>query len=211
MHIPWYHQVSIMSRRSDVASQCRELKLQVLFVDLGKAWRRDAQLWREVFADNRTDIVLLAQHPDAEVVVRALRAGVYEVIDTNYRFFSHAVAKALFNSMVERHPKHDRELHIREFGEASVALRSRRVLLSRTESQVLSILAHSKGRYVPSSAIMEGIWGGTAANHKEDIYVYISRLREKLEKEPGQPEMIMSSRGLGYFFTGELSSHVVLV
>lgn len=200
-----------MSRRSDIVRRCRELKLQVLFLDFGSAWRQDAQVWRELFADNLTDVVVLAHHPLPDQVVRALRAGVYEVIDTTSGFFPYKVTKTLLDSMMERHPKHDRELHIREFGEASVAVRSRRVLLSRTEYQVLSILVHSRGRYIPSQTIMEGIWGATAANHKEDIYVYISRLREKLEKKPNKPELILSSRGMGYAFMGEISSHVLLV
>ena len=211
MHIPWQHQVSILSRHTDIVTKCRELRLQVLFLDLGPAWRQDAQLWRDLFADNLTDVIVLAQQPATVQVMRALRAGVYEVIDMNCAFFSHTVTKALLNSMMERQPKHDRELHIREFGEASVAIRSRRVLLTRTEYQVLSILAHAGGRYVSSQAIMEKIWGSTAANHKEDLYVYISRLREKLEKKPGKPEMILSSRGMGYAFMGEISSRNLLL
>ena len=49
---------------------------------------------------------------------------------------------------------------------------------------------------------MNVVWGYTYAGDYRTVDVHIRRLREKLEKNPAEPDHIMTKWGVGYYFKG---------
>lgn len=77
-----------------------------------------------------------------------------------------------------------------------------RIRLTGTEFSLLELLVSCCGRTVSRSEILEQVWGYTL-EQKVDmrvVNVHISRLRAILEKDPKNPELILTSRGTGYLF-----------
>ena len=73
------------------------------------------------------------------------------------------------------------------------------VLLSALEYKLLSALLAHRGKLMTRGKLLEEIWDidGDFVNDNT-LTVYIKRLREKLEGNPQEPEIIKTVRGLGY-------------
>lgn len=72
--------------------------------------------------------------------------------------------------------------------------------LSPTEFRLLSLLVHFEGRVLPHNFLLKAVWGEECAYQSDYIRLYISYLRQKLEKDPSNPTLIHSEWGIGYRF-----------
>ncbi len=76
------------------------------------------------------------------------------------------------------------------------------IRLTSIEFSLLELLVSRCGRTVSRSEILEQVWGYTL-EHQVDtrvVDVHVSRLRANLEKDPKNPELILTARGTGYLF-----------
>lgn len=73
------------------------------------------------------------------------------------------------------------------------------VSLSALEYKLLSALLAQRGKLMTRGKLLEEIWDidGDFVNDNT-LTVYIKRLREKLEDDPQEPEIIKTVRGMGY-------------
>ncbi|MHB1628280.1 MAG: winged helix-turn-helix domain-containing protein [Bacilli bacterium] len=182
------------------------LELDVLFREVLYPTRAEFAQWREMSRIQSMDLVLITHDPLPSLKARALRTGAYDVIsETGSARISDDVGRILESVRRERRMFYKHEIAIRSYGEAVVTIRGKKVVLTRTEANLLKALIESKGRYLSTERLIAATWGNCVAGHKEDLYVYISRLRDKLEEMPGKPQLIVSSRGLGYAFLGEVT------
>jgi DNA-binding response OmpR family regulator len=75
------------------------------------------------------------------------------------------------------------------------------VPLTAIEFKILSLLMENRGKVFTKSRIYEHVWdGGFYESDDNTIMVHISRLREKIEDDPRNPEYLKTIRGLGYRF-----------
>lgn len=85
-----------------------------------------------------------------------------------------------------------------DFARAEVRLDGELISLSATEYRLLLQFAHSAGRILTAEDLLRNVWGEEYKDEKEILWVSISRLRQKLEKDPKQPELIVTHSGEGY-------------
>jgi two-component system KDP operon response regulator KdpE len=81
-----------------------------------------------------------------------------------------------------------------------VWVRGKRVKLSPTEFRMFSCLVKNRGWIVTHEQLLEKAWGPNYIGDKSFVKLYIRYLRQKIEKNPHKPQMIMTERGVGYFF-----------
>lgn len=76
---------------------------------------------------------------------------------------------------------------------------SEEIPLSALEFRLLMAFAGNRGRLLSRNKLLEDIWdiGGDFVNDNT-LTVYIKRLREKIEEDPQNPQIIKTVRGLGY-------------
>lgn len=74
--------------------------------------------------------------------------------------------------------------------------------LTPKEFQLLVQLATNPGKVYTRDFLLENIWGYEFAGDTRTVDVHIRHLRQKLEKDPSQPELIETIRGIGYRFKG---------
>ncbi len=76
------------------------------------------------------------------------------------------------------------------------------VNLTPTEFRLFTYLAQNIEQAITRRQILEAVWGHTAdIENERTINVHIRRLREKLEVDPGRPQMILTVPGIGYRLT----------
>jgi DNA-binding response OmpR family regulator len=97
-----------------------------------------------------------------------------------------------------------------DWGSRQVWVRGERVKLSPTEFKIMSCLIKSRGWIVTHEQLLEKAWGPNYIGDKSFVKLYIRYLRQKIEQDPHKPQIIMTERGVGYYFAmqNEESSNI---
>ena len=82
----------------------------------------------------------------------------------------------------------------------TVDVRGEPVDLTYLEFELLRTLAASPGRVFSRATLLQDLWGGAEYRDPRTIDVHVRHLREKIERDPGDPEFIFTVRGAGYRF-----------
>ena len=83
-----------------------------------------------------------------------------------------------------------------------VFVRGMEIKLPLKEFDLLHYLTQNPGRVLTREQIIDRIWGHDYFGDTKTLDVHIKRIREKVEKNPNNPEIIQTIRGLGYKFEG---------
>ncbi|CAH1659157.1 DNA-binding dual transcriptional regulator OmpR [Hyphomicrobiales bacterium] len=76
-----------------------------------------------------------------------------------------------------------------------------RVAVTGAEFDLLRVFCERPGRVLSRDILLDLTQGRTAAPYERSIDILISRLRQKIEREPREPELIKTIRSGGYLFT----------
>jgi DNA-binding response OmpR family regulator len=82
----------------------------------------------------------------------------------------------------------------------TVELEGTPVQLTYVEFELLRTMASHPGRVFSRKTLLEELWGGSDYREPRTIDVHVRHLREKLERDPREPEFIHTVRGVGYRF-----------
>ena len=98
---------------------------------------------------------------------------------------------------------------IMTFEDLTINLTRREVLLEGEplrlkpkEYDLLVFLARNRGTVLSRDLILERVWGWDYAGGTRTVDVHVRWLREKVEPDPGDPNRIITVRGIGYRFEG---------
>jgi two-component system response regulator RegX3 len=75
--------------------------------------------------------------------------------------------------------------------------------LTRSEFQLLRLLVSRPGEVFARRQIMEELWQTEFDGDERACDVHISNLRQKVERDPQRPELVVTVRGVGYKFEGQ--------
>ena len=88
-----------------------------------------------------------------------------------------------------------------DFERMQVYISDEPVKLSVTEYRILELLIKNKGRVLTRDMIIQKIWDDNENYVDENtLNVHIRRLRQKIEKDAGNPEYVITVFGIGYTF-----------
>ncbi|MDR1320537.1 MAG: response regulator transcription factor [Gracilibacteraceae bacterium] len=85
-------------------------------------------------------------------------------------------------------------------GARYVYVENREIELKNKEYELLYFLVSNAGIVFSKDHLYERIWGMDAYGDTKTVAVHISRLREKIEKDPASPEHLQTVWGAGYRF-----------
>lgn len=87
-----------------------------------------------------------------------------------------------------------------DFEQRLVTVRGKPINLTPIEYKLLYQLAANAGRILTHDQLVAKVWGPLFKEETQYLWVNISRLRSKIEKDPSEPEYILTERGVGYYF-----------
>ena len=87
-----------------------------------------------------------------------------------------------------------------DFERRMVSMRGEQARLTYVEFEILAALARSPGRVFTRDMLLGRVWGDSAYRDPRTIDVHIRHLREKLERDPKEPDYLFTVRGVGYRF-----------
>jgi len=82
-----------------------------------------------------------------------------------------------------------------------VTVNNVQVALPLKEFELLEFLMRNSGRVLTRTQLIDRVWGNDYVGDTKTLDVHIKRLRSKIEKDPANPEFILTVRGLGYKFS----------
>ena len=76
----------------------------------------------------------------------------------------------------------------------------RPVELTAKEFELLAWFARSPGRVYTRAQLLDQVWGYSHSGYEHTVNSHINRLRNKIERDPANPELIQTVWGVGYRF-----------
>ena len=68
------------------------------------------------------------------------------------------------------------------------------------EFELLEVLMRNAGRVLTRGQLIDRVWGSDYFGDTKTLDVHIKRIRSRIEKNPSEPVMLLTVRGLGYRF-----------
>lgn len=93
----------------------------------------------------------------------------------------------------------DKGLRI-HFDAQRVWVEGQQIELTPTEYTLLTYMVRHRRRILPYQQLIEHAWDGPDKGTRRGLFVHISRLRDKIEPDPEQPQFIVTRWGVGYVF-----------
>jgi two-component system KDP operon response regulator KdpE len=87
-----------------------------------------------------------------------------------------------------------------DFDRREIWVQDELVKLRPTEFRLLYHLVQNAGWVVPHDQLLAKVWGYEYRDETHYLRLYINYLRQKLERDPSNPEYILTERGVGYRF-----------
>jgi len=122
--------------------------------------------------------------------------------------FDFAELIARIQALLRRVPIHTGQ-GVHQFGSIHVDVRrsevtrdGMQIYLTARELQLLCYLVERTGSTVPRTELLRSLWGYEAGAFTRTVDTHVSSLRQKLEGNPGRPELILTVPGVGYKFMG---------
>jgi len=152
-------------------------------------------------------IIMLTALTGQEDIIKGLNAGADDYVVKPFQG-KELLARVQAVLRRTRMPPPNKDLPLR-FGGGDLVIDSsnRRVWaygetvdLTRKEYDLLLFLAQSAGRILPAATIFKNVWSYKAKASLNSVKWYVWRLRNKIEKDPGNPHFIVTERGVGYRF-----------
>jgi DNA-binding response OmpR family regulator len=164
------------------------------------------EVCKRLRAESEVPIIMLTARDDELDKVVGLELGADDYITKPFsiREFRSRVRALLRRAAVTR-PNGGGEVILADglkidVGRRSVEVRSSPVNLTYVEFELLRTLASHPGRVYSRRMLLELLWGAADYREPRTIDVHVRHLREKLERDPAEPEYILTVRGVGYRF-----------
>jgi two-component system KDP operon response regulator KdpE len=79
-----------------------------------------------------------------------------------------------------------------------VKVKGKPIKLTATEYALLQLFVRHAGKVLTHRQILKEVWGPTYVEQTHYLRVYMTHLREKIEVNPSQPELLITESGIGY-------------
>ena len=165
------------------------------------------EVCKRLRAKSSVPIIMLTARDDELDKVLGLELGADDYITKPFsiREFRSRIRALLRRAAAPRHDPRQDDVIVNggikvDLARRTVEAAGKQVQLTYVEFELLRILASNPGRVYTRQMLLEALWGGSEYREPRTIDVHVRHLREKLERDPSDPELIFTVRGVGYRF-----------
>lgn len=187
----------------------REKEYQLVILDVMMPGYDGFETLERIRKESSLPILMLTSKNDSISKVRGLRAGADDYLT---KPFDMDELTARIISLIRRYTRFNKgEGQALAFEGLTIDPDNRCVLTKKgtyelppKEFDLLLFLARNQGKILTKQRIYEEVWGETYVYDDSNIMAIISRLRKKIEENPGSPKYIQTVKGIGYRFNKEV-------
>jgi DNA-binding response OmpR family regulator len=200
-----YHVTSALDG-SEALRRFEEGRFDLVILDLMLPRLNGVEVCRALRSRSQVPIIMLTAKGSETDKVAGLEVGADDYITKPFsmREFRSRVKAALRRSRMGGQAEEGGAIACEEltidFDRRLVTLGDEEIKVTYVEFEILGALARSPGRVLTRETLLEHVWGDSDYRDPRTVDVHIRHLREKLEREPKEPEYLFTVRGVGYRF-----------
>jgi len=191
--------------------QLKEKEYQLVILDVMMPGFDGFETLEQIRKESSLPILMFTSKSDSASKVRGLRAGADDYLTKPFDM-DELIARIV--SLIRRYTRFnqkDGQLQTFDFDGLTIDFNSRSVHVVKgdyelppKEFDLLLFLAKNQGKILTKQQIYENVWREDYVYDDSNIMAIISRLRKKIEENPGNPRYIQTVKGIGYRFNREV-------
>ena len=189
----------------------KENDYQLIILDVMMPGMDGFETLEQIRKESSIPILMFTSKNDNASKVRGLRAGADDYLTKPFHM-DELIARII--SLIRRYTRfnqNEEKPQILTYDGLMIDLNSRSITtengtfeLPPKEFDLLIFCAKNQGKILTKQRIYEEVWGEPYVYDDSNIMAIISRLRKKLERNPGSPQFIQTVKGIGYRFNKEV-------
>ena len=192
-------EVDLVGRGDEVMEIFRATPPDLVLLDIMLPGIDGIEVCKQIRAESMVPIVMLTAKGETAEIVKGLEFGADDYI---VKPFQSGELIARIKTRLRRIPSATASLNLGEVSIDFVAHEVKRdgrvIALTRLEFDLLAALAKEPGRVFTRDALLSEVWGYRQTADTRLVNVHVQRLRSKIERDPDNPELVMTVRGVGY-------------
>ena len=203
-------EVTVISDGLGAVEAAREIDPDVVVLDLGLPGLDGVEVCRQLRTYSDAYVVMLTARTEEVDTLIGLSVGADDYMT---KPFSPRVLVARIDAMMRRPrtsptgtgPDDERNVSVQSFGGLGIDVDGREVTvdgvlvpLTRTEFDVLAVLARHPGSVLSRGQLIEAVWGPRWVGDEHLVDVHIGHLRRKLGDDAARGRYVRTIRGVGY-------------
>ncbi|GGM59619.1 response regulator [Dactylosporangium sucinum] len=194
------YEVVLAADGTEALRQAQQARPDLVVLDLGLPDIEGVEVIRKLRSWSPVPILVLSGRADSRDKVEALDAGADDYVTKPFSI-DELLARV---RAVTRRLAPGEALQVVQVGRHEVDFGARTVSdgvhLTKTEWELLEVLARNPGKLVSQRQLLQDVWGPTYLKQTQYLRQYMTQLRHKLEDDPAQPRHLITEPGMGYRF-----------
>ncbi len=190
----------------DAVKKTREMLPDCVLLDVMMPDMDGFETLRMIREESSVPVIMLTARGEEDDKVKGLNLGADDYVTKPFSprelvtRVKAVVRRAELPASVEKLPiRVDERLQV-DFNRREVIVEGKPVKLRPTEWRLLYHLMQNAGWVVPHETLLSKVWGWEYRDETQYLRLYITYLRQKIEKDLEHPQYILTERGTGYRF-----------
>ncbi|MBK9698044.1 MAG: response regulator transcription factor [Propionibacteriaceae bacterium] len=178
----------------------------IVLLDLMMPGISGTEVCRQLRAVSNVPIIMVTARDSEIDTVVGLELGADDYVT---KPFSHRELTARIRAVLRRGSDVELLPDVVEAGDVRMdverhetTVRGESVKLALKEFELLELLLRNNGRVLTRGQLIDRVWGPDYVGDTKTLDVHVKRLRAKIERNPAEPALLLTVRGLGYRFEG---------
>ena len=193
--------VDLVARGDEVIEVFRNNPPDLVLLDVMLPGIDGIEVCRLIRLESMVPIVMLSAKGDTQDVVLGLEAGADDYMVKPFKHTSELIAR------IKARLRRTNVGSIGKLNLADLAIdlvahqitrQGKAIQLTRLEFDLLVALAKEPGRVFSRDELLSEVWGYQHSTDTRLVNVHVQRLRSKIEKDPENPLIVVTVRGVGY-------------
>ncbi len=192
----------------EALEKARNNSYDLIILDLMLPKMNGYDVCREIRGFSDVPVIMLTARDQDMDKIMGLEYGADDYVTKPFNIVE---VKARIKAILRRAGrKEDKSSGLDVFGSLTIDPENKRALvdgndagLTAKEFDILRLLSANPDKIYDRDKLLTAIWGEDFYGDARTVDVHIRRLREKIEKDPGNPVYIHTKWGIGYYFEAE--------